>query len=175
MSELAPPADIDHRHRNDLVAGVLILGVCVWLWAASAEFPAVPQRYNRTVIGALALLSALQAVRGAVRWIALRRARRHDGAAEPSRDGSTDSRGPGRYLDVWLPRGALFLAGSVAYVWATPRVGYLASTVVFLVVGLGVGVGWRWRPMTAAVAVSVSMYLILDRVVNASVPEGFLL
>lgn len=185
MSSQRAPAQRPYR---DIVAGLLIIAASSWMWVVSAEFPSVPQRYNRVLIAGLVILSLAQVVRGAVRVVLSRReAAGAAGTAET--DAAPAGTGPvdvetkvagAREREVsgwrrWVPTGTVFLLGSVLYVWAVPRLGYLTSTAVFLAVGLSTGLGWKVRTILTAVALSAVMYLILDRVVNATVPNGLLL
>lgn len=157
----APGAEVEqHTPLRDVLTGMLFAGVAACLYLQTADFPVSARTYPRIVLGAIVVLSLVQAVRGTLAYVALRRTRRPVG--------------DGRLLPRVGP-GAPFALAAVAYVFAITTVGYLVSTVVFLVATVGVRAGWRLRVIGPTAAVGVTLYLVLEHLLNISVPQGWLL
>jgi uncharacterized membrane protein YfcA len=147
----------------DAVIGLLLLGLAAALFWMSRDIPSppfvpvTPAFFPRVLAGVLAGLAALLVLRGS-------RRRGRDG--EPRA-----ARGPLR--PAVLVYGAL-----AAYAFAIPRLGFYASTFVFLLVLVGL-LGERTargavRALAVAVATTAACYAVFTGYLRLFLPEGLL-
>ncbi|MDQ8023009.1 MAG: tripartite tricarboxylate transporter TctB family protein [Moraxellaceae bacterium] len=155
MSHSADAAGPGAPRSADLIAGILIALVAIAAMVASRDFPNIglasdvgPARFPMIYASALLVLAALLVIN------ALRRAPKAD--ATPA--------APFHVLPV-----VIGVVATGLYIFVIPFLGYLPTTVVFLV-GLMSLMGMRHRVWNPVIAVGITAFLYLVFLFGLSIP-----
>lgn len=145
--------------KVDILAAVLIIPMCLYVFYESGRWPIPallgnPLLIPRGVAACLLVAAGILLFR-AVTGRALPLEKRLEGA------------------DLWRVSGVAVLTGG--YVFLVERVGFIATTFLFLLLfGLVLGER-RWlRLVLFAVVVPVAVYMIFDTTLNVPLPGGWL-
>lgn len=182
---------------RDIGAAVVVIGVTVWLWSVSLDFPDDAGDYVRLILSGIIGLSLLQIVRGIVLLVARRssiRASDQDAGPTSPTAAASDGGVVGASADTsavhadqsterddqrdrpWLRRdnnfGWVFLGASIVYVMLLPAFGYIVMTAIFLIGLVSFAIGWSIRTALGLLAVIAVMYLVASYILNISMPEG---
>lgn len=165
------------RAVRDIGGSVLLILIALLLLPLTEDFGRTGKVFPRVLLWTLIALNASQIAVAAVR---LRRADTRERAAEGAggpRVGWVDVRDPGTIPGRVGPfsrkaYGGLFIAGSIVYVLLIPHLGYLLATFLLLLTGLRIAFERWWTSAVLAAIVAGSMFLILTRLLSASVPRG---
>lgn len=145
--------------KVDILAGVLIVPMCLYVFYESGTWP-IPALLGNPLLIPRLVAGCLLVAAGMLIWRAV------TGRALP-----LQSRLVGG--DLRRVSGAVVLTG--AYVFVVERVGFISLSFLFLLL-LGLVLGERrwFRLVPFAVAVPVAVYLLFDNTLNVPLPRGWL-